>query len=198
MQNTLCDYAQYCKDRLQLRPGTLHERTVELTIFLDFLHSRKARTLDQIQSMDLSEFLSCRADLPLVGKIRRDRWLQPKTVARIVSDMRSFLRFLVMRGILQKDLTVELPKIRVARDAAIPSVWDQQFVVRLLKAVDRSSPKGKRDYAILLLACRLGLRVGDITGRDSVSDSTKAGYPFATPHSSDSASREGNTVYNYC
>src|SRR5206468_5934356 len=27
MQNTLCDYAQYCKDRLQLRPGTLHERT---------------------------------------------------------------------------------------------------------------------------------------------------------------------------
>jgi len=155
MQNTLDDYTRYCKDRLKLRPGTLHERTIELTIFLDFLHSRKARTLDQIQSMDLSEFLSCRADLPLVGKIRRDRWLQPKTVARIVSDMRSFLRFLVMRGILQKDLTVELPKIRIARDAAIPSVWDQQFVVRLLKAVDRSSPKGKRDYAILLLACRL-------------------------------------------
>jgi site-specific recombinase XerD len=162
MQNTLRDYIQYCKDRLQLRPGTLHERTIELTIFLDFLHSRKARTLDQIQSIDLSEFLSSRADLPSVGKIRRDRWLQPKTVARIVSDMRLFLRFLVMRGILQKDLTVELPQIRVARDAAIPSVWDQQLVVRLLKAVDRSSPKGKRDYAILLLACRLGLRVGDI------------------------------------
>jgi site-specific recombinase XerD len=162
MQNTLRDYIQYCKDRLQLRPGTLHERTIELTIFLDFLHSRKARTLDQIQSIDLSEFLSSRADLPSVGKIRRDRWLQPKTVARIVSDMRLFLRFLVMRGILQKDLTVELPQIRVARDAAIPSVWDQQLVVRLLNAVDRSSPKGKRDYAILLLACRLGLRVGDI------------------------------------
>ena len=77
MQNTLRDYVQYCKDRLQLRPGTLHERTIELTIFLDFLHSRKARTLDQIQSADLSDFLSCRADLPLVGKIRRDHWLQP-------------------------------------------------------------------------------------------------------------------------
>jgi hypothetical protein len=143
MQNTLCDYAQYCKDRLQLRPGTLHERTIELTIFLDFLHSRKARTLDQIQSLDLSEFLSCRADLPLVGKIRRDRWLQPKTVARIVSDMRSFLRFLTMRGILQKDLSVELPKIRIPRDARIPSVWEQELVVRLLETVDRSSAKGK-------------------------------------------------------
>lgn len=150
MQNTLRDYGQYCKDRLQLRPWTLHRRTTELTIFLDFLHSRKGRTLDQIQALDLSEFVSCRDHL------------QPKTVARIVSDVGSFLRFLTMRGVLQKDLSVELPKIRVPRDATIPSVWDQELVVRLLEAVDRSSPKGKRDYAILLLACRLGMRVGDI------------------------------------
>jgi site-specific recombinase XerD len=162
MQNTLRDYVEYCKDRLHLRPGTLYVRTRELTILLDFLYSKKARTLDQIQARDLSEFISCRADLPLLGKIRRDHWLQPKTVARIVSDMRSFLRFLAMRGILQKDLSVELPKIRVPRDATIPSVWDQELIVRLLGAVDRSSPKGKRDYAILLLAGRLGLRAGDI------------------------------------
>jgi integrase len=67
-----------------------------------------------------------------------------------------------MRGISQKDLSVELPKIRVPRDATIPSVWDHELVIRLLAGVDRSSPKGKRDYAILLLACRLGLRAGDI------------------------------------
>jgi len=150
MQNTLRDYEQYCKDRLHLRPWTLHRRATELTIFLDFLHSRKARTLDQIHALDLSEFVSCRDHL------------QPKTVARIVSDVRSFLRFLTMRGILQKDLSVELPKIRVPRDATIPSVWDHELLVRLLGAVDRSSAKGKRDYAILLLACRLGLRAGDI------------------------------------
>jgi integrase len=67
-----------------------------------------------------------------------------------------------MHGILQRDLSAELPKIRVPRDATIPSVWDHELIVRLLGAVDRSSAKGKRDYAILLLACRLGLRVGDI------------------------------------
>ena len=150
MQQTLRDYEQYCKDRLHLRPWTLHGRTTELTIFLDFLHSRKARTLDQIQALDLSEFVSCRDHL------------KPKTVSRIVSDLRSFLRFLTMRGILQRDLSVDLPKIRVPRDATIPSVWDQELVVRLLEVVDRSSAKGKRDYAILLLACRLGLRAGDI------------------------------------
>jgi site-specific recombinase XerD len=150
MQRTLHDYEQYCKDRLYLGPRTLHRRTTDLTIFLDFLHSRKARTLDQIQAVDLSEFVSARDHL------------KPETVAGIVSSVRSFLRFLTMRGILQKDLSAELPKIRVRKDATIPSVWDHELLVRLLVAVDRSSAKGKRDYAILLLACRLGLRAGDI------------------------------------
>lgn len=150
MQNTLRDYEQYCKDRLHFRPSTLCRRTTNLTIFLDFLHSRKGRTLDQIQAADLSEFLSARDHLKL------------KTVAGIVSSARSFLQFLTMRGILQKDLSAELPKIRVPRDATIPSVWDHELIVRLLGVVDRSSAKGKRDYAILLLACRLGLRAGDI------------------------------------
>jgi site-specific recombinase XerD len=150
MLNTLRDYEQYCKDRLHLRPSTLRLRATELTIFLGFLHSRKARALGEIQAADLSEFVSSRDHL------------QPKTVARALSDVGSFLRFLTMRGILQKDLSAELPKIRLPKDATIPSVWDQELIVKLLGAVDRSSAKGKRDYAILLLACRLGLRAGDI------------------------------------
>ncbi len=44
-----------------------------------------------------------------------------------------------------------------------PPDFSALLVVRLLKVVDRSSPKEKRDYSILLLACRLGLRVGDIS-----------------------------------
>jgi integrase len=88
--------------------------------------------------------------------------LSPPTVGRLVSDVRSFLRFLTLRGILQKDLGLELPRIRFPRDSRIPSVWDHDLIVKLLGVIDRSSAKGKRDYAILLLACRLGLRAGDI------------------------------------
>lgn len=150
MEKALHDYEQYCRDRLQLRPATLQTRNRELTIFLDFLNTKKARPLDQIQALDLSEFLSSRGHL------------KPPTVARTVSDVRCFLRFLTMRGILQKDLSAELPTIRVPRDARIPSVWDPDLIGRLLSAIDRSSIKGKRDYAILMLACRLGLRAGDI------------------------------------
>jgi site-specific recombinase XerD len=150
MQQTLRDFQQYCKDRLHVRPTTLERRTQQIKVFLDFLHSQKGRKLEEIRAQDLSEFVSYR------------NHLLPKSIARNVSDVRSFLRFLTMRGILEQDLAAELPRIRVPKDAAIPSVWDQELIIRLLAAVDRSSPKGKRDYAILLLACRLGLRAGDI------------------------------------
>ena len=150
MKKPLRDYEQYCRDRRYLRPTTLYERIREIAIFLDFLGSRSLKTLDQIQPADLTAFVASRPRL------------RPKTVSRIVSDVRSFLQFLTLRGILPRDLSDVLPKIRVPRDAIIPSVWDSELVLRLLKVVDRSSPKGKRDYAILLLACRLGLRVGDI------------------------------------
>jgi|SRR2546425_3982619 len=150
MTKPLRDYEQYCRDRLHLRPTTLRERMREIAIFADFLRSRDITILDQMQPADLSAF---------VTSLHR---LAAKTVSRIVSDVRSFLQFLLLRGILQRDLSHVLPKIRITRDATIPSVWDPQLVVRLLNVVDRSSPKGKRDYAILLLACRLGLRLGDI------------------------------------
>lgn len=150
MTKPLRDYEQYCRDRLHLRPTTLRERMREIAIFADFLRSRDITILDQMQPADVSAF---------VTSLHR---LAAKSVSRIVSDVRSFLQFLLLRGILQRDLSHVLPKIRVPRDATIPSVWDPQLVVRLLNVVDRSSPKGKRDYAILLLACRLGLRLGDI------------------------------------
>lgn len=150
MKKPLRDYEQYCRDRRHLRPSTLNGRIREIAIFLDFLGSRNLDTLDQIQPADLTAFVASRPHL------------KPKTVSRIVSDVRSFLQFLTLQGIQDRDLSDVLPKIRVPRDATIPSVWDPELVVSLLKVVDRSSPKGKRDYAILLLACRLGLRLGDI------------------------------------
>jgi site-specific recombinase XerD len=150
MQKPVQDYEQYCRDRLHLRPTTLCNRMREITIFVDFLRSRHTTILDQMQPADLSAFVSSRPRQAA------------RTVSRIVSDVRSFLRFLLLRGILQRDLSHVLPTIRVPWNATIPSVWDPELLVQLLNAVDRCSPKGKRDYAILLLACRLGLRVEDI------------------------------------
>ena len=48
------------------------------------------------------------------------------------------------------------------RQARVPSVWDPGDVARILDAVDRGNPGGKRDYAIILLVTRLGLRGIDV------------------------------------
>jgi len=150
MKKPLRDYEQYCRDRRHLRPSTLSSRMHEIAVFADFLESRKVASLGKMQPADVSAFVTSRHQL------------KRKTVSRIVSDIRSFLRFLLLRGILRQDLSHVLPAVRVPRDAAIPSVWDPELLAKLLNVVDRSSPKGKRDYAILLLASRLGLRSADI------------------------------------
>jgi integrase len=48
------------------------------------------------------------------------------------------------------------------KQARIPAVWDPADVARILEAVDRGSPCGKRDYAVILLVTRLGLRSIDV------------------------------------
>jgi len=50
------------------------------------------------------------------------------------------------------------------RHDRLPSVWKPEQVEALLSSIDRSSPMGKRNYAIVLLACRLGIRTCDIRG----------------------------------
>lgn len=150
MKKPLHNYAQYCRDRRHLRETTLTERMTVLARFMDFLVSRGVQDLSHMQPADLAAYVASR------------RRFRPKTVSRIVSNARQFLKYLFACGVLAQDLSQVLPRIRVPRDAKIPSTWNPDLVLKLLNVVDRSSPRGKRDYAILLLACRLGLRAGDI------------------------------------
>ena len=55
-----------------------------------------------------------------------------------------------------------VPAARSSRQARIPSVWDPADVTKIVEAIDRGNPSGKRDYAIVLLICRLGLRGVDV------------------------------------
>jgi len=85
-----------------------------------------------------------------------------KYVGLFLYVFRNFFSFLYERGYIKDDLVLKLPKVRTLRNASIPYVWSKEDIKKLLCAIDRDDPKGKRDYAILLLAIRLGLRIGDI------------------------------------
>jgi integrase len=87
---------------------------------------------------------------------------QAKTVEQKLCAVRSFLRFACTDGLVEAAVLDAVPAARSSRQARIPSVWDPGDVTRILDAVDRGNPCGKRDYAIILLIARLGLRGVDV------------------------------------
>jgi integrase/recombinase XerD len=83
--------------------------------------------------------------------------------ARLLSiGLRSFLRFLVLRGVITRDLSGAVPRVRKYQQAGVPVVLSPDEVERALATTDRSTPRGRRDYAILLLLARLGLRASEV------------------------------------
>lgn len=76
--------------------------------------------------------------------------------------LRSFFRFLYLRKETTIDLSLSIPTVRRWRQAEVPSFLSPDEVECVLSAIDCSTPRGRRDHAILLLLARLGLRAGEI------------------------------------
>ena len=87
---------------------------------------------------------------------------QAKTVEHKLCAVRSFLRFAAREGLVDGAVLEAVPAAKSTRQARVPSVWDPADVAKILEAVDRGNPCGKRDYAIILLITRLGLRGIDV------------------------------------
>jgi integrase/recombinase XerD len=84
------------------------------------------------------------------------------TLQHLISHLRAFLKFLVMHGEIQKKLEFKIDTPRVYREEKLPHSLDWEIVRSLLKSIDRSTPTGKRDYAILSLITTYGLRASEI------------------------------------
>ena len=103
--------------------------------------------------------------------------------------IRSFLRHLYENGILSKDFSRIIPKYR--RSVPLPTTYSDEEIRLLERVIDRTTKTGKRNYAVVLLASRLGMRSGDIAGivfdsidfdRDSISFiQSKTGQPLTLP-----------------
>ena len=87
---------------------------------------------------------------------------QAKTVEHKLCALRSFLRFAAREGLVDGAVLEAVPVAKSTRQARVPSVWDPADVAKILEVVDRGNPCGKRDYAIILLITRLGLRGIDV------------------------------------
>jgi site-specific recombinase XerD len=118
--------------------------------FMDYLSSQKVPDCKQISLHLINAYIKTLAGYTY------------KTVEQNICSMRAFFRFLLEAGEVQTDFAAKTPMIQARKQTRIPSVWTKDELKKLITAIDRGSPKGKRDYAIILLACCLGMRCTDI------------------------------------
>ena len=145
-------YEHYLRKDRGLADNSVH---VYVPFVRDFLSTQtiKAGSLSQ----DAFDTLNIRSFLVAQTKGRSDEY------TRLVATwLRSFLRFLFFIGETARDLSSSVPMVRKYRLSAPPSFLSPEQTERVLAATDRSTSTGRRDYAVLLLLARLGLRAGEV------------------------------------
>ena len=94
--------------------------------------------------------------------LRHVRTMSCRRAQLMTTVFRSFFRFLFQRGELQVDLAPSIPTVADWRLSTLPRYITAEEVIRVLGSCDRHTATGRRDYALLLLLARLGLRAGEI------------------------------------
>lgn len=148
-EEVLIAYEKECENNEYSLRG-MRTRRQRLYFFVDYLSLRKLNNVAEITPEIISDYVKS-----ICSK-------HEKSMASILTTLRVFLRFLYLNGYLEKDLSLSVPKQNRYNYPAVLSIWKPDEVKRLLEVVDRGSPLGKRDYAILILVAKLGIRAGDI------------------------------------
>lgn len=134
------------------RPNTVLSHKKSLYKFTDFL--------DSVGVGAISDLIIENAN----GYVKAVLCNYGKSVARLhFGIMRKFLKFLYETGALKEDLSIKLVSVKFgSAPSHLPSTFSSEEIKRILDSVNRESPAGKRDYAVLMLATKLGLRTSDI------------------------------------
>ena len=107
--------------------------------------------LKEVRPSDISCFI-----------LRHARNMSCRRAQLMTTAFRSFFRFLFQHGELRVDLAPSVPTVADWRLSIIPKYLTPAEVARVLGSCDRHTAAGRRDYAVLLLLARLGLRAGEI------------------------------------
>lgn len=121
----------------------------------DFLESRDAG--NGHISPDTFDAITIRNHFLARSKGRSGEYVRLMAVA-----LRSFCHFLFLRGDTPRDLFEAVPTVSKCRQSSVPTFLTPEQGDALIATANRSTPCGRRDYAILLLLARLGLRAGEI------------------------------------
>ena len=146
----LCSYEQHLLLGRKLSSATIFNYLSFARRFLVERFSNGPLLFKEIETSDISDFVLRRGTMG-VG-----------TAQIMTTAFRSFFRYLFQKGELQADLAACVPAVADWRLSTVPKYVTPEEVEQVLKACNRNTAIGRRDYAVLLLVARLGLRAGEI------------------------------------
>ena len=147
----ISDFLDYKRVEERLSIIRLHFYQRNLFRFLNFCNEKRICSVKEIDLVVILRFLNemdCRKETP---------------VYVVISALRGFMKYAFDEKLLATDYSKKIPRYKVVIQPKLPSTYSKEEIEQLISSVERSSPTGKRNYAIILMAARLGLRASDIS-----------------------------------
>ena len=179
------------REKIGIIPKSIQISRLYLFRFFSFLETKNIHSMDAITVPIVLDFLKSLSTF------------EKPTINAIMRAVRLYLKYCYENGFIQDNLFPRLPNPHYNRNSRLPSTYTAQEVRDTLSAIDTGNPCGIRDYAIILLLARLGLRSSDVANlRFSNIDwendmirltQVKTGNPLELPLLSD----VGEAIINY-
>lgn len=145
---TVAQYLEYLKEVKLLRDGTIRNHRKCITQALCFFHGHNIQSITDIGTSEIESYLVTMAGLSKAH------------ISSTISILRRFFEYVSSNQ--PEYHTPAFPSVLVYKDRKIPEYYSSDEIRAILGAVDRANSIGKRDYAMILLGSRYGMRIGDI------------------------------------
>jgi hypothetical protein len=139
----ISNFKQHCIEK-EYSIVTIGHYTKQSARFLDYCDSHGLTSCNEINLTLIYNYIKTLAGYAY------------KTMELQLCSLRSFFKYLYLNNMTNADYSLEIPMVQSRKQTRIPSVWSVDDLKKLISSIDRGSPMGKRDYAMILLACRLG------------------------------------------
>jgi integrase/recombinase XerD len=144
-------YEQHLREARGLAEATILNYVPFIRVFLKGRFANGPVVLSRLCARDVVRFVQLQAPR-----------LHLKRAKLLTTALRSFLQYARYRGQLKLDLAAAVPVVANWSMSSVPRAIAPNQTRRLLASLDRRTTAGRRDYAILLLLARLGLRSGEV------------------------------------
>ncbi|HEY2200308.1 MAG TPA: site-specific integrase [Solirubrobacteraceae bacterium] len=152
VEELLADYGRYRLRERRLSDHTVRDAYVPAArLFLAGRQGLDGLGLERLSAADVSLFLAAECPKRSVSGARD-----------LVCALRSLLRYLHLAGLIEAPLVWAVPSVADLRDRTLPRGLERAAVKKLLASCDRRTLIGRRDFAVLVLLSRLGLRAGEV------------------------------------